>query len=264
MTANQTDKRQLPVAVIDSGLGGLTVLKELIRHLPQENFLYFGDTAHIPYGNKSAAYVRELICSYVEEMREQGIKGLVLACNTATAVAVDHLRQIYQDMPIISVEPAIKPAVLAHPGEKVLVMATPITLNEERFFRLFHKYEDQAEITLVPCPGLADKIEACQISGPELREFLSGLLEPYMQPKAAGLVLGCTHYPFVKRELPQVLGYTPDFYDCSAGTARETRRRLLAAGIENLSEKPGTIQFLNSANDPLFPEKAKKMLNFLD
>ena len=132
-----------PIAVFDSGVGGISVLKELVRQMPNEDFLFFGDSANAPYGTKPTEEVRRLTIEATQRFMEAGAKGVTIACNTATSAAVRTLRQMYPDFPIVGIEPALKPAVEHCPGEKVLVLATPVTIREEKFHRLFESLRER-------------------------------------------------------------------------------------------------------------------------
>ena len=146
------ERGALPIAVFDSGLGGISVLRELVRLMPEEDYLYFGDSANAPYGTRPVERVRALTLETISRLYDRGIKAAVIACNTATSAAITQLRARFADIPVIGMEPALKPAVLEHPGGCVLVLATPLTLREEKFSRLLEHYETMAEIVRLPCP----------------------------------------------------------------------------------------------------------------
>lgn len=236
----------MPIAVFDSGLGGISVLKELLRLLPNENFIYYGDTANAPYGVKSAEQVRELTFSVYERLKNRGIKAFVIACNTATSVAVAALREKYPRDIIIGVEPALKPAVLCAQHPTVAVLATPLTLKEEKFATLMGRFGDDAEVIPFACPGLVEFVERGEIMGDGLQEFLNGLLTPLKREQLDAVVLGCTHYPLVKDAIVEALGGKVLVFDGSAGTARETKRRLESAGLLNNGSDGGVV-FIDSA-----------------
>ena len=152
------EKKQ-PIAVFDSGVGGISVLRELTKIMPKEDFIYFGDSKNAPYGVKTKEEVRKLTIACATRLFDQGAKGLVVACNTATSAAVRVLREMYPYIPIVGIEPAVKPAVLCMDHPRVLVMATPMTIHEEKLHNLIAKYEDKATIIPLPCPGLMDFVE---------------------------------------------------------------------------------------------------------
>lgn len=239
------DKRA-PVAVFDSGHGGVSVLRELVRCLPGEDFLYFGDSANAPYGPRSAAEVEVLACACAERLFSQGCKALVVACNTATSAAIDTLRAAYPQRPIVGIEPALKPAVRDHAGGKILVLATEMTLKERKFSDLLRRYRGQADIRCLPAPGIVELVERGQVDGPALDGYLEDLLSAGRDWRPAAVVLGCTHFPLVQGAIARALGGAADFYDGGPGTARETRRRLEQANL--LSDRPGggRVTFQNS------------------
>lgn len=245
------------IAVFDSGVGGISVLRQLRRQLPNERFLYFGDSANAPYGTRPTQQVRELSLAVAEKLIPRGIKALVVACNTATAAAIDTLRQAHPDLIIVGVEPALKLAADHCPGRTVGVMATPVTLREEKFNHLAARFEDACQIVRLPAPGLVELVEAGKANSAETVELLTRLLGPWIG-KLDAMVLGCTHYPFAIQALRKVIGEDIPIYDGSEGTARETRRRLEAAGL--LREGTGEILFENSANDPRLIALGKQLL----
>jgi len=233
------------IAVIDSGVGGISVLRELIQCMPNERFLYFGDSANAPYGTKTAEQVRAMTDATVARLMKRGIKALVVACNTATAVAIAMLREKYPDFIIIGIEPALKPAVQQFPQGAVGIMATPVTLRGEKLKRLIEQYPHE-NLHLIPAPGLVELVEAGLTDSPQMDAFLRPILEPFAGV-LDGLVLGCTHYPFAAKAISRVLGEKTVLFDGGAGTARETRRRLAAEGL--LYDGPGCVVLENSLQD---------------
>lgn len=170
-----------PVAVFDSGLGGISVLRELVRTLPRENYLYFGDSLHAPYGTKTPQEVVDLSLQAADRLLSQGAKALVVACNTATSAAIRTLRKTYPDLSIVGTEPAIKPAVERHPGGRILMLATAMTVQEEKFQRLKAQYDDQAQIIPIACSGLMEYVEQGILRGAEVEGYLLDKLEPYLK-----------------------------------------------------------------------------------
>lgn len=244
-----TELRNRPIGVFDSGMGGVSVLRQLVRVMPGEDFLYYGDSAHAPYGTKPLQEIRELTIANVESLLAQGAKGIVVACNTATSAAVAKLRQMHPEVPLVGIEPAIKPAVLEHPGGRVVVMATPMTLRQEKFQKLMGRYEDKAQIVPLPCPGLMEFVERGETTGDNLRKYLTELLWSVQDQPIDAIVLGCTHYPFVQDMVVQVAGERVAIYDGACGTAREMRRRLQESGLLSDSEEQGKIEFQCSKAD---------------
>ena len=244
------------IAVFDSGVGGISVLRHLVRQLPEERFLYFGDSANAPYGTKTKEQVRELTFAAAEKLMARGIKALVVACNTATSAAINDLRAAYPDLIIIGIEPALKLAADKFPGGHLGVMATPMTLREEKFARLMERFCESGEIFKIPAPGLVELIESGKADSPETDELLRNLFAPY--PKLDALVLGCTHYPFAKAAIARVLGDGVALLDGGDGTARETKRRLQDAGLLRSGE--GSVTIENSKNSPQLLALSKQLL----
>ena len=168
-------KKENPIAVFDSGVGGISVLRQLVRIMPNENYIYYGDSLHAPYGTKTLEEVQRLTCEKAAELFQQGAKGLVVACNTATSAAVRMLREKYPEIPIVGIEPAVKPAATFMEHPRVLVLATPMTIRNEKLKHLMERYQDQAELIPVSCPGLMDFVERGDLHSKELRKYLTEL-----------------------------------------------------------------------------------------
>lgn len=241
----QNAKCDRPIGVFDSGMGGISVLKELYKIMPQEQYIYFGDSKNAPYGTRSPEEIRELTIANVEFLLDQGAKGIVVACNTATAVAVRILRGMYPDIPLVGIEPAIKPAALQSGHPTILVMATPMTIKGDKYRNLMMRYEQKADIIGLPCPGLVEFVETGNTDGEDLKVFLEHLLAPYLR-EIDSIVLGCTHYPFVRRLIQEIAGERVRIFDGGNGTAREMRRRLAAAGLLTTRTACGSVKFENS------------------
>ena len=244
------------IAVFDSGVGGISVLRHLVRILPNERYLYFGDSANAPYGTKTKEDVKALTFTAAEKLMQRGIKALVVACNTATSAAIADLRNAYPELIVIGIEPALKLAADTCPGGNLAVMATPMTLREEKFSRLMERFADRATIHKIPAPGLVELIESGKADSAETDALLRNLFAPY--DKLDAVVLGCTHYPFAAPSLKRVLGEQVALLDGGDGTARETRRRLQDAGL--LREGAGEVIFENSANRPALLELSRQLL----
>lgn len=211
--------KPVPIGVFDSGLGGISVLRACVRLLPQENFLFFGDSANAPYGEKSLDQVRALTLSAVDRLLEQGVKGIVVACNTATSAAIGLLRQLHPGLPIIGIEPAVKPAALAAGSSSVIVMATPLTIREDKYQKLAAAFCGHANVISLPCKGLAEMVERGIFDGPVLDAYLQDLLLPFRYCNIDYIVLGCTHYPFVRKAIARNFGRPVSIIDGSEGTA---------------------------------------------
>ena len=253
-------QKEQPVAVFDSGVGGISVLRELVKVMPNEDFIYYGDSVNAPYGTKTLEEVRELTCRHAKELFEGGAKGLVVACNTATSAAVRVLREQYPYIPIVGIEPAVKPAVKSKEHPRVLVMATPMTIREQKFHKLMARYQDEAEILPLPCPGLMNFVERGDLNGGDLQAYLKELLYEFQEQKIDAVVLGCTHYPFVREMIQRTLGDGVKIFDGGEGTAREMKRRLKEADLLNDKEEAGAIEFRNSLPESDRIELCKKLL----
>ena len=245
------------IAVFDSGVGGLSVLRHLRNRMPGERFLYFGDSLHAPYGTKSKEAVKKLTLAAAENLQKRGIKALVVACNTATSAAIDDLRMAYPDLIVVGIEPALKPAADRYSGGTICVMATPMTLHEEKFQSLMHRYGECCQVCPLPAPGLVELVESGKADSPETEELLKALFAP-LPKKPDAVVLGCTHYPFAAAAISRVLGEEVALLDGGCGTARETRRRLADADL--LENGAGELVLENSRNDPDILELSRKLL----
>ena len=230
------------IGVFDSGVGGISVLKELIKVLPNENYIFYGDSKNTPYGDRTKQEIINLSMNIVEYLINNGVKAIVIACNTATSAAAKEIREKYPNMTIIGIEPAIKPALEEHPNEDILMMATEATVRLEKFNELKNKLDKQGRIIPVPCSGLADAIEK--------NMDVTGLLNKYLSPyknKTTAVVLGCTHYPFIKEEIRNVLDNV-DFYDGALGVASNLKRQLEIKNQLNFSNEQGKVVFESSDN----------------
>lgn len=245
------------IAVLDSGLGGLSVLRHLRRLMPGERFLYYGDSAHAPYGTRTRQEVEDLTLRVVEDLMPRGLKALVVACNTATSAAIETLRKKYPDLIVVGIEPALKLAADRYPGGGIGVMATPVTLGEEKFSRLLSRYEHSCRVYQIPAPQLVPLIEGGQVDTPLMDRTLHQLLDPY-QGKLDALVLGCTHFPFASHAMERLLGPKVAVLDGGKGTASQTRHRLEEADL--LENGPGELILENSLDSPELLRRSRRML----
>ena len=239
-----------PIGVFDSGVGGISVLKVLRRELPGEQFLYYGDTKNAPYGTKTPEEVLGYCREILDFFKKQQVKAVVIACNTATAAAAAALRAENPELPIIGVEPAIKPAALVGSHPKVLVMATPMTLHLDKFRTLAKTLVPLADLITLPCPGLVELIEAGEPNSAQVRAFLARLLGEQLRDPPDAVVLGCTHYPFVLPTLKELFPEKTLFFDGAEGTARQLRRRLQEEDLLAPPSLEGSVRFFSSKNDP--------------
>ena len=249
--------RDRPIGVFDSGVGGLSVLRALRAELPAEDFVYFSDAGHAPYGEKGEDFVSGRSLAIAVDLLEQHrIKGLVVACNTATACAVHLLRARHTDLPVVGVEPALKPAAALTKTGKVAVLATRGTLASAKFQALQDSLRAQAEFTLVPCDGLAAAIEA------DDQEQVRALCRRYTLGLAEidTLVLGCTHYPFAARTFRELLGPEIRLVETGEPVARQTRRLLEAQGLLNPAGG-GKVQWQTTGSEEALRAAAARWLD---
>ena len=218
------------IGIFDSGIGGMTLLHQALVLMPQENFIFYADTDHVPYGTKS----REQVVSYVEEvirfMLAKKCKAVVIACNTATAVAAEQMRSKYRDFPIIGIEPAVKPAVAESDGKRVLVVATPLTVHEKRLQKLVERVDDEHLVDLLELPGLVEFAERGEFVSERVRAYLQERFAGYALDQYGELVLGCTHFNYFKDTLRALLPQGIHIIDGSLGTVRQLMRVLASKG----------------------------------
>lgn len=249
-----------PIAVFDSGLGGISVLRALRRLMPEESYIYFGDSANAPYGSRATEEIRALTLRHAERLFAEGAKALVVACNTATSAAINELRETYPDRIVIGIEPALKPALTCFPRGKIAVMATEATLREKKFAALMAECAGSCTIVKCPCPELVEFVERGELTGAPLEAVLRRELAEVLSPAPDAIVLGCTHFPFLKRAINAAFGKEMRFFDGAEGTARETRRRLRLAGLQTERTGFGTVELKNSADDPRLTALAETLL----
>ena len=237
-----------PIGIFDSGAGGISVFKEVRRLMPNEDILFYGDNKNAPYGTKSAEEVCRLSEDCLRFLLKKNCKIVIIACNTASAVAIRALREKYAPLPIVGIEPAIKPAVLENPGKRVLLLATPLTVKQERIQALAAKYFEVAYLSMKGAKGLVEEIEAGHIYDETLFAFLRGLFSDELSENTVPdvLVLGCTHYPHIKKAFRRILGEQIKLYDGGEGTARRCRFLLEKADALTDRKTPGKDVFYSS------------------
>ncbi len=219
------------IGMMDSGVGGISVLKRAIDLLPNENFVYFGDSANAPYGERDPQWIRRRAAEIVDGLIDKGVKAVVIACNTATSAAADYIRNQHPGFPIIGLEPALKQAVVFPETHHTLVMATPVTIHLSKYQELYNRWGKDAGASSVVCEGLAARIEQGNLDAPDLHQLLENLVGRY-RGTADSVVLGCTHYPFIAKQIKDVLGDIP-LFDGAFGTARHLAHVLEERGIAN-------------------------------
>ena len=223
-------KQNAPIGIFDSGIGGLSVALEIARYLPQERILYYADTANVPYGPRDDQNIRELTAHAVEWLYRQGCKVAVVACNTASAFSLDHLREHYgEKFPIVGLVPALKPAVLQTQSKSVAVLATPATFRGKLIKDVIKNFAEPlgVNVSTVTCLDLVPLVESGQQNSQESHQLLQQLLDPIVDHGVDFLVLGCTHYPFLKDAIQHVYGDKLSLVDSGFAVARQTSRILI-------------------------------------
>ncbi len=235
------------IGVFDSGVGGISVLRELRRELPAERLIYFADSGHCPYGGKSREQIVTRTCSITDVLIEQGAKLIVVACNTATIAAVEHLRATYP-LPFVGMEPAVKPAVTHTRSGVVGVLATGAALAGDKFHHLVAQHAQAVRVITQPCPGLVEQVEKGDLDGPDTRRLVERYVEPLMAQGTDVIVLGCTHYPFLRPLIQSIVGDQVLLLDTGAAVARQTRRVLEREGLLEVGDASPPIEWHSSGD----------------
>ena len=248
-----------PVGVFDSGLGGISVLRELRRLMPGENFIYYADSGHCPYGGKPREEIAARAHAISELLIGRGAKLVVVACNTATIAAVEQLRATYP-VPFIGMEPAVKPAVAQSRSGVVGVLATGAALGGQKFHKLMATHARDVRVITQPCPGLVERVEQGDLQGPQTRELVQRYVQPLLDQGADTLVLGCTHYPFLRGMIGAVAGPQVVLLDTGEAVARHTRRVLDREGLLADAGAAGRIEWLGSGDETLYRELRERLM----
>lgn len=240
-----------PIGFFDSGLGGVSVLRQAVRLLPNENFIYFGDDANAPYGTRTEEEIRTLSLASADFLAERRVKAIVVACNTATSISIQEMRARY-NLPVVSIEPAVKPASEAFPEGVIAVFATPATLRQKRFQALIDRLGIRDRVRVVACPDLAGLIERGDLDAPELKAYIRNRIEVLAdEPLVNALVIGCTHYTFVssliQKEAARILHGACRLFDGAEGTARQLVRVLDLGALLSKRTSKGEVSFHSSA-----------------
>jgi glutamate racemase len=242
------DGRDRPIGMFDSGVGGLSVLRALREAMPEEQVLYLGDQAHIPYGPRSLQQVRDFSEAITRFLLDRDAKLIIVACNTASAAALTYLREKFPQMQFVGMEPAVKPAAEHTETGVVGVLATPATFQGALFASVVERFAGGVELLKDACPGLVQQIEAGDLDGPVTREILRKALEPMLERHIDTVVLGCTHYPFVIGLIEDIAGPTVRVIDPAPAVARQAGRLLEKANLRRRPAPPGTLQFYTSGD----------------
>lgn len=252
--------KKKPIGVFDSGVGGISVAREIRRLLPAEDMLYFADSAYCPYGTKTPVQILTRSVSICRFLLQKGAKILVVACNTASIAGLDQLRQ-YFEVPIVGMEPAVKPATEATKNGIVGVLATGVTLTGDRFSSLLERFGNGAHVITQPCPGLVELVEEGKLEGPELDRLLDKYLTPLLQKGADTVVLGCTHYPFLRKAVQEKAGPGVRIIDTGEAVARQVQRVLSSSGLLNEACHRGEEAFFTSGNTKAVKEVISRLWN---
>lgn len=244
--------KELPIGVFDSGVGGVSVLAQAKICLPHENFIYYGDSANAPYGTRSENEIRDLTLACGDFLCGKGVKMIVIACNTATSITVQAMREKY-NIPIISIEPAVKPAVEKHPQDQIAVLATPATLHQKRYWHLLDKLNAAGQVVNIECDSLAELVEQGNLSDPHIKAYLYERFLPYRGRNFGGIVVGCTHYSFVSAQIrdvaKKICGGSCEIFDGMYGTARHVANVLASEGLLSDSTEEGAVAFFSSGEE---------------
>ena len=238
-----------PIAVLDSGIGGLSVLKHIQALLPYENLVYFADSKHAPYGNKTPKQIEQRVLAAAKFLLTHGAKAIVIACNTATAAAADSLRDKYAflDIPIIGMEPAVKPAAEASHNGIIGVLATSGTLKSAQFAALLESYGRNVQVVTQACVGLVEQIELGELDSAKTLALIAQYTQPLLDEHADTIVLGCTHYPLVKSAIQRIVGQHIHLIDTGAAVAKQLQNKLLEHGLQAIDhEKTEVVIWTNS------------------
>jgi glutamate racemase len=247
-----------PIGVFDSGVGGLSVLRDIRKELWNEDLLYVADSFHAPYGDKSAEFVEARSIAIAQFLVNQQVKAMVVACNTATSAAVAELRTRFS-IPIVAMEPAVKPAVEKTQSGVVGVLATRRTVSSENFLNLLERFGAGVDIIVQPCPGLVEQVEVGDFSGNKTRSLIKQYIFPLLERGADTIVLGCTHYPFLHSLIQAMAGPGVAIIDPGEAIARELRRRLEQASLLSCEERLGMEWFWSSDS----PDNAQALISHL-
>ncbi|MFD3447569.1 glutamate racemase [Microbacteriaceae bacterium 4G12] len=256
----------MKIGFFDSGIGGITVLHQALKFLPNEDYIFYADTLHVPYGEKQKQEVKQYIFDAVDFIANQDVKALVIACNTATSIAVEDLRKKYT-FPILGIEPAVKPAIQKSEErqKKVLVLATKLTLKEEKFQNLVKSIDNHEIVDSLPLPGLVQFAEEFEFSEEKVVPYLQKELSLFDLKQYGTVVLGCTHFPYFKSSLKKLFAEDVDIIDGSIGTAKNLKRIL---EVNNqINNGTGNISFFKSGykvEDKATLSNYKKLLGMLD
>ncbi len=248
-----------PLGLFDSGVGGLSVLREIRRLLPPEDLIYFADGAYVPYGPRPAAWIRRRGEAIVEFLIGEGAKAVVVACNTASAAALGHLRERFS-LPIVGMVPAVKPAAAATRSGRIGVLATEMTINGDPFAEVVQRFAGDVEVQTVVGAGLVRLVEAGDVASPRAESMVRSYVEPLLSRGTDVIVLGCTHYPFLRPLIETIAGPAVAVLDPAEAVARQTRRVLEERQLLRDATEPGRAVFYTSGDVRVFRRVASQLL----
>ena len=249
-----------PIGVFDSGVGGLSVLREISSRSPQEKLIYIADQIHVPYGDRTKDQVLGYSRGIARFLIAEGAKLIVVACNTASAAALAELREIYPDLPFVGMEPAVKPAAEGTTSGVVGVLATPATFQGDLYTSTVERFAQGVRVLQHTCPGLVELIESGQIDSPQTRDILESALTPMLDQGIDKVVLGCTHYPFVIPIIEDIVGDGVIVIDPAPAVARQTSRLLEQHQIQGVRDN-GSIEFLTTGDPGLFTKNIRELID---
>ena len=249
----------MKIGIFDSGIGGLTVLHQALLTLPKEDYIYYADTDNVPYGTKKREEIIGFVDQAVEFLVGKGVKAVVIACNTATSTAIDYVRSKYT-LPILGMEPAVKPAVACSKGKRVMVIATPLTVREEKLRNLIEQVDDDHRVDLLALPGLVRFAEAGQFEGDTVERYLRAELAGYELENYSALILGCTHFNYFKDSYRNIFPHEVAFIDGSVGTVNNLKRIL--NDRKQLENNHGFVEYYMSGR-PVYLEEELQRLAYL-
>ena len=245
---NSGPKGSGPIGVFDSGVGGLSVLREIRSQLPYEHLIFLGDQIHVPYGPRPLQQVRDFSETITRFLLDQGAKLIVVACNTASAAALYHLREAFPAVPFVGMEPAVKPAAEQTQSGAVGVLATPATFQGELYASVVERFANGVTVLQDTCPGLVGQIEKGDLASPATRKILENALAPMLEKDIDRVVMGCTHYPFVIPLIQEIVGPQVQVIDPAPAVARQAGRVLERRGLSNTANAPGQVHYLTSGD----------------
>jgi glutamate racemase len=249
-----------PIGIFDSGIGGLSILSQIHRFLPNESLLYFADQAHVPYGPRPLPEVRHFSMEISRFLLQSGAKIIVVACNTASAAALDHLRASFPEVPFVGMEPAVKPAAEVTDSGHIGVLATPATFEGELFASVVARFATGLEVHQRTAPGLVERIESGDLRSSETRALVMDAVGPLLKAGIDTLVLGCTHYPFIVPLLEEIVGPDVQVIDPAPAIARQTRRVLEASQLKAPAGAPPSIHYLTSGDPETLTELVQMLI----